>query len=75
MAFANFANVTRRVGITCSLVVPFQRAYERRFCFFGLRIVVASWVEELQWAIQKLKGWTLISIVLGIAWKDFVYYI
>ena len=32
-------------------------------------------MEELEWAIQRIKGKILISIVLSIAWKTFIYFV
>ena len=36
---------------------------------------VGTWFEELEWAIQRIKGKALISIVLRIAWKAFIYFV
>ena len=41
----------------------------------GLNRDVGSWLEELEWAIQRIKGKALISIVLRIAWKAFIYFV
>ena len=32
-------------------------------------------MEELEWAIQGIKGKALISIVLRIVWKAFIYFV
>ena len=32
-------------------------------------------MEELEWAIQRIKGKALISVVLRIAWKVFIYFV
>ena len=34
-----------------------------------------SWSEELEWVVQRIKGKALISIVLRIAWKAFIYFV
>ena len=36
---------------------------------------VISWVKELNWAIKKLKGESLISKVLMISWNAYIYYV
>ena len=41
----------------------------------GLNREVGTWNAELNWAMQKIKGKALISLILGIAWKAFVYHI
>ena len=41
----------------------------------GLSREVARWDEEMSWAVQKLKGKSLISIILRIAWSALIYYV
>ena len=41
----------------------------------GLHRDVGSWEEELTWAVQRIKGKALISIILRIAWKAFIYFV
>ena len=41
----------------------------------GLHRDVGPWEEELTWAVQRIKGKALISIVLRIAWRAFVYFV
>ena len=36
---------------------------------------VGPWEEELTWAVQRIKGKALISIVLKIAWRAFIYFV
>ena len=43
--------------------------------FCGLNKKVLNWSGELEWAIKKLKGKALISIVLRLAWRAIIYYI
>ena len=39
----------------------------------GLHKEIRSWTDELAWAINRVKGKTLISIVLRMAWKACIY--
>ena len=32
-----------------------------------------SWEEELKWAYQKLKGKSLITLIMSCAWSAFIY--
>ena len=41
----------------------------------GLRRVVYNWDEELKWAYQKLKGKSLLSIILRTAWSAYIYFV
>ena len=41
----------------------------------GLHRDVGPWEEELTWAVQRIKGKALISIVLRIAWRVFIYFV
>ena len=41
----------------------------------GLSRRVRSWSEELAWAIMKLRGKALLSIVMRLAWRASIYYI
>ena len=41
----------------------------------GIRREVGNWEEELRWAMRKIKGKFLISIVLSTAWKAFIYHV
>ena len=41
----------------------------------GIRREVGNWEEELKWAMRKIKGKSLISIVLNTAWKAFIYHV
>ena len=41
----------------------------------GLNRRVISWIEELAWAIQRFKGKVLISVILKLVWKAFIYHI
>ena len=41
----------------------------------GLGRDVLGWSYELKWAIQKLKGKALISIVLKVGWNAFIYHV
>ena len=41
----------------------------------GLRREVWDWEEELKWAYQKLKGASLLSIILRSAWNACVYFV
>ena len=41
----------------------------------GLHRDVRPWEEELTWAVQRIKGKVLISIVLKIAWRAFIYFV
>ena len=41
----------------------------------GLSREVKIWSEELAWAIQRIKGKVLISMVLKMAWKAFIYFV
>ena len=36
---------------------------------------VRSWSEELAWAVKKLRGKALLSIVMRLAWRASIYYI
>ena len=49
--------------------------WKRVLTLCGLQREVLSWVEELNWAIKKLKGKSLISKVLMINWNAYIYYI
>ena len=49
--------------------------WKRVLTVCGLQREVLSWVEELNWAIKKLKGKWLISKVLMINWNAYIYYI
>ena len=40
----------------------------------GLDKEVTGWEEELKWAMKRLKGKALISIILRIGWSSFIYY-
>ena len=41
----------------------------------GIRREVGNWEEELRWAVRKIKGKSLISIILSTAWKAFIYHV
>ena len=41
----------------------------------GLNRRMVSWTEELDWAMQKFKGKALISVVLRLAWRAFIYHV
>ena len=49
--------------------------WEKALQLSGLRRTIGSWDEELKWVSIKLKGKTLISIVLRTTWKAAIYYI
>ena len=36
---------------------------------------VGTWSSELKWALRKIKGKSLISIILSMAWKALVYHV
>ena len=40
-----------------------------------LRRAVLGWSAELNWAVKKLKGRSLIAIILRAAWRAYVYFI
>ena len=40
----------------------------------GLQRDVFDWNSELQWAVQKLKGKALISILMRVGWTAFIYH-
>ena len=40
----------------------------------GLKRELYGWEEELKWAYQKLKGKSLLSIILRGAWIAFIYF-
>ena len=37
--------------------------------------LIGTWSEELQWAIQNLKGRKLLHIILRVAWRAYIYYV
>ena len=39
----------------------------------GLSREIGSWEDELKWAVRKLKGKALVSILLRLAWKATIY--
>ena len=39
----------------------------------GLQREVYSWDVEVNWAIKKLKGKSLVAIILRIAWRAYIY--
>ena len=41
----------------------------------GLTREIVSWQEEVAWAIQRLRGKALISLLLKIAWNAVIYMI
>ena len=41
----------------------------------GLQRAVQDWNTKMNWAVKKLKGRSLISIILTVAWRAFVYLI
>ena len=41
----------------------------------GLRRVIYDWDEELKWAYQKLKGKSLLLIILKNAWSAYIYFV
>ena len=41
----------------------------------GLNREVGNWNAELNWAMQRIKGKALLSLILSIAWKAFVYHV
>ena len=40
---------------------------------YGLHREIRSWIDELAWVVNRVKGEALISIVLRMAWKTFIY--
>ena len=40
---------------------------------YGHSRVIGGWSEKLQWAVQNLKGRKLVSSLLRVAWKAFIY--
>ena len=42
---------------------------------YGLHRDVGLLAKELTWAVQRIKGKALISIILRIAWKAFIYFV
>ena len=34
-----------------------------------------TWSDELVWAVKRMKGRTLLSIVMRLAWRASIYYI
>ncbi|XWS53794.1 hypothetical protein CRYUN_Cryun10bG0030900 [Craigia yunnanensis] len=57
----------------CSTAVSFHNIFEKRFCSCGLTREVSSWSVEVQWANQRLKGKSLISVILRVAWSAAIY--
>ena len=41
----------------------------------GLNRGVLGWERKLNWAIQRLKGRALISLLMRIAWSAYIYYV
>ena len=41
----------------------------------GLNRGILPWNEKLNWAVQRFKGKSLISVILRLAWKVSIYYI
>ena len=41
----------------------------------GLQRDITSWNGELKWTILKLKGKSLITLLLRIGWNAFIYHI
>ena len=39
----------------------------------GLSREIGSWEDELKWAVRKLRGKALVSIMLRLAWKATIY--
>ena len=48
--------------------------WERILALCGVRRGIGSWEEELAWAVNQLKGKSLRSIVLILAWKAVIYH-
>ena len=65
-----------KLVITCSFGCSYSIAIWRAILqLCGLRREVHGWAAELNWAVKKLKGRSLVSIILRVAWRAFVYFI
>ena len=63
-----------RLEITFLLDATTQRSiWEMLLSLCGINRVIGNWSEELQWAVQNLKGRNLASTLLRVAWKAFIY--
>ena len=55
---------------------PFSKEIWQQVLYLcGLRRSVLDWHYEFQWAVKKLKGNSLISMVLKVGWNAFIYQI
>ena len=55
---------------------PFSKEiWKQILCLCGLRRTVLDWHYEFKWAIQKVKGKSMISMVLRVGWNAFIYHI
>ena len=75
------------VGGTCKLCLDEMESREHMFfgCLYsrsiweviltkcGIKRKIGSWTEKLEWAIQHLKGKSMKSTIMRIAWKAFIY--
>ena len=50
-----------------------QRIWKKVLQLCGLQRRVLNWEQEVQWAIQRLKGKALTSMLMRIAWSAFIY--
>ena len=41
----------------------------------GLNRSIMTWFDELVWAVKRMKGRALLSIVMRLAWRASIYYI
>ena len=41
----------------------------------GLHREVGNWEEEISWAVRRIKGKSLISVILSTAWKAYIYHV
>ena len=49
--------------------------WQRILALCGVRRETESWAEEIAWAVSHMKGKSIRSIVLRLAWKVFIYHV
>ncbi|XVF52553.1 hypothetical protein PTKIN_Ptkin05aG0027800 [Pterospermum kingtungense] len=52
-----------------------KQVWSRVLYWCNLNRTVMSWFDELDWAMKKLRGKALLSSLMRLAWRAYIYYI
>ena len=75
-SYCSFMQVSGRIKGSLFFECPFSKEiWQQILCMCDLRRTVLDWYYEFKWTVQKVKGKSMIFMVLRVGWKAFIYQI